>query len=125
MRYTVIVETFPRDIRLYVAPDGKVPFSQWLNALRDPKARAKIRVRLDRVRLGNFGDHRAVGEGLWELRIAYGPGYRVYFGQVGPRIVVLLGGGVKATQDRDIRQAQACWADHRSRGDGEDEALPG
>ena len=117
--------TFPHDIQLYVTPDGKAPFSQWLSVLRDPKARAKIRVRLDRVRLGNLGDHRPVGEGVWEFRIDYGPGYRVYFGQVGTRIVVLLGGGAKATQDRDIRQAQARWADFRSRADGEDEAVSG
>ena len=63
--------TFPRDIQLYVTPDGKAPFSQWLSALRDPKARAKIRVRLDRVRLGNLGDQRPVGEGVWEFRIDY------------------------------------------------------
>ena len=101
------METFLRDIRLYVSRDGKVPFVQWLDSLKDRKARAKIRVRLDRVRFGNLGDHRALGHGLWELRVDYGPGYRVYFGQVGPTIVVLLGGGVKARQDRDIRQAQA------------------
>jgi putative addiction module killer protein len=80
-------------IQLYVGRDGRVLFAQWLNFLKDRRARAKIRVRLDRVRLGNLGDHRALGEGLWELRIDYGPGYRVYFGQVGTRIVLLLGGG--------------------------------
>src|SRR3972149_5545934 len=63
------METFPRDIQLYVARDGKVPFAQWLNSLKDRKARARIRVRLDRVRLGNLGDHRALGQGLWESRV--------------------------------------------------------
>lgn len=119
------METFPRDIQLYVTPAGKVPFTQWLDGLRDSKARAKIRVRLDRVRLGNLGDHRAVDEGVWELRIDYGPGYRVYFGQVGTQVVVLLGGGVKATQARDIRQAHAFWMDYGSRVNGEDEAVSG
>ena len=62
------------EIELYVTRDGRVPFAEWLNALRDPKARAKIRIRLDRVRLGNLGDHNAVGRGVSELRVDYGPG---------------------------------------------------
>lgn len=108
------MEAQPRAIELYVSPDGKTPFTEWLNALKDTKARAKIRVRLDRLKLGNLGDCRSVGAGVFELRVDFGPGYRVYFGQVGTQIVVLLWGGDKSTQDADIKKAQAYWADYKS-----------
>ncbi len=68
------------DIREYLTHDGQSPFALWLRGLRDRRAGARIRVRLDRVRLGNLGDYRALGEGVYESRIAQGPGYRVYFG---------------------------------------------
>ncbi|MCC6141295.1 MAG: type II toxin-antitoxin system RelE/ParE family toxin [Nitrospira sp.] len=80
---------------MYTAQNGRAPFSEWLASLRDGKARAKIRVRLDRVSLGNLGDCRGEGGGVHELRIDYGPGYRVYFGQIGHTIVLLLCGGDK------------------------------
>lgn len=83
-----------RELRLYVAENGKVPYSLWLHSLKDSRARAMIRVRLNRIRLGNFGDCKPVGDGVKELRIDYGPGYRVYFGQVDQRIVLLLCGGI-------------------------------
>jgi putative addiction module killer protein len=109
-----VSETVPRQIELYVTPDGKTPFTDWLEALKDRKARAKIRVRLDRLRLGNLGDCKPAGAGVSELRIDYGPGYRVYFGQESSRIVVLLCGGDKRTQEADVKKAQAYWADYRS-----------
>ncbi|MCG3775606.1 MAG: hypothetical protein JW395_2448 [Nitrospira sp.] len=90
-----------------------MPFSEWLVSLRDNKARAKIRVRLDRVSLGNLGDCHGVGDGVQELRIDYGPGYRVYFGQVGSTIVLLLCGGDKNTQAKDIEQAKHYWNEYR------------
>lgn len=68
-------EAYPRELLLYETPDGKLPFSNWLESLRDINARAKIRARLDRVEAGNLGDVRAVGNGVCELRIDYGPGY--------------------------------------------------
>lgn len=83
--------------------------------MTDPQARARIRVRLDRVRLGNLGDCRPVGEGVHELRVDYGPGYRVYFGQSGGTIVVLLCGGDKRAQEQDIKQAKAYWDEYRRR----------
>ena len=108
------MEVQPRDIQRYSTPDGKVPFSEWLYSLRDLKAKFKIERRLDRVGTGNLGDYRAVGEAVYELRINYGTGYRVYFGQVEETIVLLLIGGDKSTQEQDIRKAKTYWTDYRS-----------
>lgn len=80
-------------------------FSSWLHALRDARAKAKIAVRIQRLAFGNPGDVRPVGEGISELRIPYGPGYRVYYVQRGEILIVLLCGGDKSTQDKDIRTA--------------------
>ena len=110
-------ETTPRQIDVYVDRSGRAPFSEWLNGLEDQGARARIRLRLDRLSLGNLGDYKAVGDGVSELRIEYGPGYRVYFGEAKGRIVLLLCGGDKSTQRRDIGRARDYWTDYRSRED--------
>ena len=99
----------------YVTAEGRIPFREWLRALRDSQARARIRVRLNRVRIGNFGDCSPVGSGVSEVRIPYGPGYRVYFGREGNRVVVLLCGGDKRSQPRDIRLAHEFWLDYQRR----------
>lgn len=118
-------EAHHRNLELYVTPDGKTPFTEWLEALRDIKGRAKIRVRLDRLRLGNLGDCKSLGEGVSELRIDFGPGYRVYFGQEGTRTLVLLYGGDKSTQQADIKKAQAYWEDYTRSAHGKtDKRLP-
>lgn len=109
------MEATPKELHIYVTASGQAPFSDWLALLLDTKARAKIRVRLDRVSLGNLGDCHGVGEGVQELRIDYGPGYRVYFGQASSTIVVLLCGGDKSTQAKDIELAQNYWSDYRRR----------
>jgi putative addiction module killer protein len=80
-------------------------YARWFESLRDRRARARINARIRRLSLGNPGDVRPVGAGVSELRIAYGPGYRVYFVQRGQALVILLAGGDKDTQDRDIRVA--------------------
>lgn len=108
-------EAYPREILIYETPDGKRPFSQWLESLRDINARAKIRARLDRVEAGNLGDYRAVGKGVCELRIDYGSGYRVYFGQLGTTVILLLCGGDKSSQDEDIRLSIEYWTDYGNR----------
>ncbi|OGQ91862.1 MAG: addiction module killer protein [Deltaproteobacteria bacterium RIFOXYA12_FULL_58_15] len=102
----------PRELVEYLDERNRSPFGGWLRNLRDSRARALIRKRLNRVRLGNLGDHRAVGDGVNELRIAFGPGYRVYFGEDGHRIVVLLCGGDKRSQESDIQRAKSYWADY-------------
>ncbi len=81
-------------------------FANWLRKLRDEQARARIQIRIRRLSLGNFGDVKPVGEGVSELRIDYGPGYRVYFQQIGSLLVLLLVGGDKTTQDADIAKAK-------------------
>lgn len=103
----------PRELVEYVTSYGKSPFSEWLNTLRDIGARALIRKRLNRLRIGNFGDTQNLGNGIHELRIFYGPGYRVYFGLDGKDIVVLLCGGDKKSQKRDIKKAEKYWKDYR------------
>jgi putative addiction module killer protein len=82
-------------------------YSKWYRKLRDRQAQSRILIRLRRLSLGNFGDAAPVGEGVSELRIHYGPGYRVYFVRCGERIIILLGGGEKSTQDKDIAAAKA------------------
>ncbi|MFM9382598.1 addiction module antitoxin RelB [Pseudomonas sp. FW215-R2] len=81
-------------------------FSSWLVKLADSRARMRIQVRIDRMADGNFGDVKAIGEGISEARIDYGPGYRVYFMQQGRQLVILLCGGDKSSQSRDIKQAR-------------------
>jgi putative addiction module killer protein len=105
----------PQVLQEYVTADGKNPFREWLNGLRDIHTRAKIRVRLNRVRLGNFGDAKSVGSGVAELRVAYGPGYRVYFARAGNAVVLLLCGGDKSTQKHDIGTAKDYWLDYQRR----------
>ncbi|MDY7014186.1 MAG: type II toxin-antitoxin system RelE/ParE family toxin [Cyanobacteriota bacterium] len=111
------MEAKPREIRIYTTQEGTCPFLQWRNSLKDQKAKAKIRARLDRVEEGNLGDCKFVVEGIYELRINYGPGYRIYFGQDEDVIILLLWGGKKSTQAKDIRKAQDYWKDYRSRDD--------
>ncbi len=109
------MEATPKDLQIYVTEDGRTPFSDWLASLRDTKIRAKIRMRLDRVSLGNLGNCRGVGDGVQELHIDYGPGYRVYFSQAGTAIVLLLCEGDKSTQANDIEQAKRYWSEYGRR----------
>jgi putative addiction module killer protein len=104
-----------RRVEFYVAPDGTIPFLKWLESLSDASIRARVRVRIDRIALGNFGYCTSVGEGVSELKIDAGPGYRVYFGQRGARLVILLCGGTKKHQRRDISLAKECWKEYRGR----------
>jgi len=80
-------------------------FAAWIDGLRDPKARARVLVRIERLAAGNAGDVKPIGEGVSEMRIDYGPGYRVYFTRRGPRLIILLAGGQKRTRRRDIAMA--------------------
>ena len=90
---------------------------QWLDSLRDRASRARVRKRLDRVELGNFGDYKVIGEGVYELRIDCGPGYWVYYGNIDMSIVLLLCGGDKNTQVEDMDLAKQFWNDFKKRED--------
>ena len=91
---------------------NSVPFSDWLASLRDSRTVGIVRARLNRIRLSNFGDCKPVGGGVEELRIDFGPGYRIYYGRRGSLVVVLLCGGDKGTQARDILTAQKHWKEY-------------
>jgi putative addiction module killer protein len=103
------LESIPREILLYETDDGSVPFSDWMDSIEGQPIYDIVMVRLDRVEKGSFGDHRPVGEGVSELRIDFGKGYRVYFGRIGNDIVVLLVGGEKSSQAEDIKLAKKYW----------------
>ena len=102
------------DIRYYLAPDGRSPFEGWFGSL-DPVARAKVTVAIARLGQGNLSNAKGVGEGVLEYRINFGPGYRVYFGRDGETLVILLTGGTKKRQQRDIETAVRLWVDYRRR----------
>lgn len=111
-KYWERMEARPRELVNYVDANGKEPFQQWLEGL-ESKARNIIQARLIRVRRGNFGDCRGVGAGVSEFRIDVGPGYRVYFGQDADTVVLLIG-GTKKTQQKDIHKAQGFWSDYNA-----------
>ena len=103
-------------IEHYTSPSGITIFESWLRHLRDPKGKAAIARRLEAVEVhDHVGDCRRVGNGVWEMRIDSGPGYRLYFGYFSMKAIVLLIGGNKSTQRRDIQQALRYWRDWRSR----------
>ncbi len=106
------METTPKEAYLYRSQSGRCPFEAWLDSLKDRKGRAKIRARIARARAGNLGKCDSVGEGVLGLKIDFGPGYRVYFGEVGHAIVILLCGGDKSSQVKDIKAAHDYWTDY-------------
>jgi putative addiction module killer protein len=102
-------------VKYYKLESGKEPFKAWLYDLRDHVAIAKIRIRIGRVRLGNFGNYKPLGNGVLELKIDHGAGYRLYYAISGKAIVLLLIGGDKSTQERDIETAKRYWQDYQGR----------
>jgi putative addiction module killer protein len=103
------------ELRHYLTAAGTDPFAEWLKALRDRQAQARVQVRLDRLERGLFGDVEPCGEGVWELRIDWGPGYRVYYARAGDTVVLLLLGGDKRKQQADIKKAKEYWHDYQER----------
>jgi len=104
------------EIRIYTDSTGQGPFTDWLDGLKDIRARAMVRARLVKVQAGNLGDCKPLRDGVQELRIDYGPGYRVYMSRQGPVMVLLLSGSDKGDQDRAIKQAIAYLNDWKQRG---------
>lgn len=103
------------EILRYQREDGREPFTEWLDALRDKVAQARIRVRLRRMQAGNFGDSEPIGGGVIELRVHVGAGYRVYCGRHGRAVVILLCGGDKGSQATDIKRANELWSEWKGR----------
>ncbi len=101
------------EIRKFRRSDGLIPFDRWITKLRDERAKTRILIQLDRLRLGLEGDWKPVGEGVFEMRIFVGKGYRVYFAREGKTVVILLCGGDKSTQRRDIDLAKSYWQEYR------------
>lgn len=103
----------PKQLVFYQTEKGDEPFNDWLEEL-DNSIRSRILLRLDRVRLGNYGDYKGVGEGVNELRFFFGAGYRAYFAEVGNTVVLLLTGGDKSSQSKDVAKAQTYWKDYQA-----------
>lgn len=99
------------EIKHYITGDGRDVFEDWRDKVKDSKAKIAIDRRIYRAELGNFGDHKPCREGVWELRIDVGPGYRVYYAQAGQTVVLLPCGGIKRSQDADISKACEYWKD--------------
>ena len=104
-----------KNLRNYITPAGKIPFLEWLNNLKDPRTRFRIRRRLDRLELGNFGDCKPVGDGVSELRLAFGSGYRIYFTEYDDIIIILFCAGDKSSQQKDIKTAKLYWQELQER----------
>jgi len=102
------------EIRSFVDRHGRIPFQSWLDAL-DKQAQAKIAVALSRLARGNRSQVKGLGGGVAELKMNWGPGYRIYFGQDGETLVILLAGGTKKRQDEDVATAKARWAEYKER----------
>ena len=103
------------EVRHYVNRSGRDAFDDWLSKLADIRAQAKIAARINRVAAGNFGDCKSLGQSLYELRIDWGPSYRVYYAMIGQSSVLLLCGGDKRTQAADIAKAKANLNDYKTR----------
>jgi putative addiction module killer protein len=103
------------ELEIYETATGKCPFELWIKGINEIGTRAKILTRLDRLKLGNFGDCKALRDGVSELRIHYGPGFRIYYGKIGTTVILLLCGGDKGSQDKDIAKAKEYLQDYQSR----------
>ena len=103
------------DVEIYETSNGKRPFEEWIKDIREVYTRAKILTRIDRLKVGNFGDCKTLQDGVCELRIHYGPGIRIYYGKIGNKLVLLLCGGDKGSQEKDIGKAKEYLKDFQSR----------
>ncbi|MBI3508029.1 MAG: type II toxin-antitoxin system RelE/ParE family toxin [Chlamydiia bacterium] len=105
------------EIEFYITSNGECPFDVWLEGIKDLKTKTKILTRLDRVRIGNFGDFKGgVGEGVSELRMDYGAGIRMYYSKIGNKVILLLCGGTKRSQEKNIKTAEEYLKEYHSRG---------
>lgn len=110
-----MIKSGPKKLKIYDTAEGKRPYSEWLHRLRDVTTVARIRARIDRIEDGNLGQYKALGTGLFELKFDFGSGYRVYFAVDGDEIILLLSGGDKGSQRKDIEKAREYWTDYLMR----------
>jgi putative addiction module killer protein len=104
------------EIEIYETASGKRPFKEWVDDLREGHTQAKVWARIDRLKMGNFGDCKTLQDGVCELRIDYGPGLRIYYGKIGAKLILLLSGGDKGSQERNIAKAKEYFKDWSERG---------
>ena len=116
IRVAMLKPAEAKTIKLFEDANGHRPYAVWLKGLRDAQGRRRIIRRVQRLERGHYGDCEPVGEGVFELRLFFGPGYRVYFAEEGKNVIILLGGGTKDTQRQDVEVAKACWKEHRAHG---------
>jgi putative addiction module killer protein len=109
----IIVPPVKKEIQIYCDAKNREPFLDWFNSLKDKTIKARIQNRLRRVEWGHFGDWKSVGEGVFELKLPFGCGYRIYLGEEGDQLVILLLGGDKSTQSKDIKKAHKYWWDYK------------
>ncbi|MBA3923816.1 MAG: type II toxin-antitoxin system RelE/ParE family toxin [Nostocaceae cyanobacterium] len=114
----------PKALKVYAKEDGKEPYTEWLGNVKDYTIRARIIRRVERLKQGNYGDCKSVGEGVQQLRLFFGSGYRVYIGEAGNDVVILLCGGDKDSQDRDIERAKKYWQGYQEEQDGQKTEKP-
>ena len=110
-----MIKSGPKKLKIYDTAEVTRPYSEWLTKLRDVSAVARIRARIDRIEEGNLGQYKALGTGLFELKFDFGPGYRIYFAVDGDVVILLLSGGDKGSQRRDIEKARKYWTDYLMR----------
>lgn len=108
-------EAIPQRVETYVTRDGKDVFQEWLDRLTDQRAKILVDKTIAKIRLGNLGRHKSVGEGVQEIVLDYGPGYRLYFAEHGRSLIILLCGGTKKRQQAAIEQARQYWQDWQER----------
>ena len=105
-------------ISIYKTTDGKLPFLDWLDSIKDVQTKRRIRLRIDRLSIGNFGDTKSVGDGLYELRLFFGSGYRVYYAIENDKLVILFTGGDKSSQSEDIKKAKKYLQEYKGDNNG-------
>lgn len=103
----------PIEIQIYTKENGSQPFIEWRDSIKDAVMRTRIISRIHRLQIGQFGDYKSLGQGIGELRMHFGKGYRIYFGRIGNTIVLLLSGGDKDTQQKDITKAREYWQEYK------------
>ena len=106
-------DVHPRNLQVHRTSRGREPFTEWFESIQDTKTQTRIEARLNSLKYGNFGDCQSVGDGVFELRLHFGSGYRIYFAAVDDTIVLLLCGGDKSSQTRDIVRAKAYWLEYK------------